>query len=299
MPEFRLGLAVRTLLICIVTFCYGAARAEELSVEDAAKRAQQLQAQVAARQAERDAAQQVLDVNRERLQSVQRVLAALPADAAPAATKKALQDEQQTVSAALEDSQKSLDAAQTRLQASQVAAMVASQDHQEALARQTKDSCGETGNHSFCLMAGLFAATGSVAAFQVPTAFRGQTSQQLVSVAIPFVGARWSLGKVVALDLGLLTSVFNKEISLTTGNTTSLACHVQSTTFERHLPCEGDAVIRPYGALFVGPSLGNNDVTWLSFYLVTGWARTAQDPTANYFFGLMFGAAGIHKVISP
>lgn len=298
MPQSHVGRALRVVWLLSLAASPEVARADEISVEEAAKRAHDFEAQVTARQADRDAAQSVLDAQRSRLESLQTALEALPESGSDDARTK-LAASKKEVEVVVAESEQALKDAQTRLQSTQVAATVAVQSHREAIARESKDGCGVSGNRSFCLMAGLFAATGSVAAFQVPNAFRGQTSQQLVSFAIPFAGARWSFGKVLALDVGLLTSVFNKEISLASGNTRSSACRVQSTTFERYLPCEGDAVIRPYGALFVGPSLGSNDVTWISLYVVTGWARTAQDPTANYFVGLMLGALGVQKVVTP
>jgi len=160
-----------------------------------------------------------------------------------------------------------------------------------------ENACGSTENGSACLALGLFVATGSAASFSNSNTFAGQTSQQLVSLAIPYVALRWATGDVLSLELGMLTSVFGKDVSLS-GDGSSSACRKDAVTFERKLPCEGDAHLRPYGALFAGPSIANEDINYFSIYGVLGAARTEKDPTPGFFVGVMFGVLGVQKTIA-
>jgi len=277
---------------------------EVKDVDEARRTAETRKSEMLSRRAQQDAMQSVIDAQRAQLETLEfaRAVAAKIGKGPPASPEAAeeashLEKQVTTQAAVVQDTEEKLKKAQLDLEDAQISLGVAEQEYREALGRSKKDSCGVTYGSSVCLMVGLFAATGSVAAFRLSDQFAGRTSQQLVSFGIPFAGLRIPTTSILAFDIGVLTSVFDTEISLDAQGKESSACRRNGTSFEKRLPCEGNAVIRPYGALFVGPAVGNADLTWISFYLVTGWARTDQDPTANFFIGAMFGALGIQKVL--
>lgn len=90
----------------------------------------------------------------------------------------------------------------------------------------------------------------------------------------------------VGLPLGDANSIEN----------TGSGCAKQTGTFEDDLPCEGNAVLRPYGAVLLGGTIntGNSALGVLTVGLTAGWARTTQDATAFRFWGLMVGTGAVY-----
>jgi len=144
-----------------------------------------------------------------------------------------------------------------------------------------------------CLMGGLFVASASVTSMQ-SGAFSGQTSHSVISFSIPYGGIRLRTPSPFSLDAGVMTGIISKSVTVGAANT---ACRNNATEFESKLPCEGNALLYPYGALFLGPSIGSAGFAALSSYVTLGWARTAVDPEPHLYFGFMLGTLGIERAL--
>ena len=154
--------------------------------------------------------------------------------------------------------------------------------------------------HRFCLYGGAFLASFSITGMVGGGHSQGETSHRLLSVVVPVAGARLALGSQISLDLGAFTALISEQLKTDASDQPpNSGCSKNSSRFVSELPCEGNAVLRPYIATYLGLSVGSDKFSALTFAVTMGYARTAHDPTARLFGGIMLGVGGLHGTIAP
>src|SRR5262249_47323961 len=124
----------------------------------------------------------------------------------------------------------------------------------------------------------------------------GDTSHQVINVAVPTGGFRWAASQRFSVDLGLYTAIISPQFKVNTIDRSGSGCSRDPSRFNDLLPCEGNAVLRPYGAAFAGITLGtgSSSLGIITLGITGGVARTTQDASAVWFGGLLVGTGGIY-----
>jgi hypothetical protein len=190
--------------------------------------------------------------------------------------------------------------------ADQATAQASAGGAQDALATATKTSatsaqqfstasgnagCG--GKSAFCLFGGAFLAGYSLTTGAGDR--QGETGHHIVQLALPTAGIRYAALQYASLDLGFYTAIISPQFQVNQVNSSGSGCATKGGTFENSLPCEGDAPLRPYAALFLGATIGtgSSSLGLVSIGWTVGGARTDQDPNLFWFSGLMITTGGI------
>jgi hypothetical protein len=160
-----------------------------------------------------------------------------------------------------------------------------------------KDNSGCDGHTKWCLFGG--ALLGSYSLTMGVGDRAGQTGHRIVSLVVPAGGVRMVLSQYLSLDMGLYTAIISPQLQVNDVNTVGTGCSKHNGAFEDKLPCEGNAVLRPYGAALVALTVGTGSSALgvISLGLTFGFARTAQDPEAFLFYGLMLGTGGVYSTV--
>ena len=160
---------------------------------------------------------------------------------------------------------------------------------------ETAIGCG--GKSRYCLYGGALLASYSLTLGEGDRA--GQTGHHIVSLVLPTAGFRFSWRQYVSFDLGVYSAIISPEFQANAIGSSGTGCAKKGGVFEDDLPCEGNALLRPYGAAVLGATInsGSSSLGVFMFGVTVGWARTAQDPNAFRFWGLMIGTGGVYMPV--
>lgn len=127
----------------------------------------------------------------------------------------------------------------------------------------------------------------------------GQTSHQIVQLFVPAIGLRRVLNQYLSLDFSAYTALVSPQFKVNSIDRTGSGCGTTDNAFEDALPCEGNAALRPYGALLAGVTVGtgSSSLGVITIGLTGGAARTTQDATAFFFWGIMVTTGGVYATV--
>lgn len=163
--------------------------------------------------------------------------------------------------------------------------------------------CGtsaSTGKASWlCISYGLFAASLSVVQVGtgVGTGLSGSSNHHLTSVAVPFAAVRvlpweglWGVGGYVSLDVALYSAFLTQSLGAGSPTATKQSCSTAGGDFESKLPCEANASLQPYAGAYVGITVGNSKLAYLTLIpFTTGLAQVGTAPGLQWYSGWSLG----------
>lgn len=164
-----------------------------------------------------------------------------------------------------------------------------------AKVKTAQSNSGCNGTSWVCFFGGALVGSYSLT-IATSNARSGDTSHQVVSVAVPTGGVRFAVSNRLSVDLGLYTAIISPQLKVNSLDRSGTGCSKASNRFNDLLPCEGNAVLRPYGALFGGITIGTGSsaIGIITLGLTGGLARTTQDAGAIWFSGLLLGTGGVY-----
>jgi hypothetical protein len=172
--------------------------------------------------------------------------------------------------------------------------------HEMDVRSGAKDSiCKENAKgrpQTLCGTYGMFAATLSyVMVWNSFSDFSGATTRpHLPSVAVPDVALRWLPSQDVgwvALEIGAYTSFLTQSLTAASPSVTKVACTRNASEYENRLPCEANANVYPYLALYLGATVGKAGIGYLTVAPVNfGIAQVGSSSALRPYFGITVGA---------
>ncbi len=157
---------------------------------------------------------------------------------------------------------------------------------------------GCDGTSRLCVFGG--ALVGSYSLVSGSGQRTGQTGHRIINLLVPAGGVRWARFEHLSIDLSFYTAIVSPDFQTQLINSNGSGCSKTPSTFNDLLPCECNTLLRPYGALLLGGTIGtgNSSVGVVTVGVTAGIARTTQDATAFLFYGLMIGTAGVYSTVS-
>lgn len=155
--------------------------------------------------------------------------------------------------------------------------------------KATKSLCGgfNAGGEfvKTCISYGITAATLSQVWMLTKEPF-GMSGGRLLSVAVPFIGLRWTPSKSIyflAVDFTAYSAYFGSVVVATPKPT---PCFSHPNALESALNCEANPEIKPYAALSAALTVGSRNLAYVSFAPINiGFASVGQHGT-HFFYGL-------------
>ena len=161
-----------------------------------------------------------------------------------------------------------------------------------------KSRSGCDGTSRLCVFGG--ALVGSYSLVSGSGQRTGQTGHRIINLLVPSGGVRWARFEHLSIDLSFYTAIISPDFQTQVISSAGSGCSKTPSTFNDLLPCEGNTLLRPYGALLLGGTIGtgNSSIGVVTVGITGGIARTTQDATAFLFYGLMIGTAGVYSTVS-